>query len=213
MTKALEKFVNNLSEAERSFYVSSGRVHFTRGQEHVSFDITKCSPSDIARDLVGLIVVCNAMADLSRKLKREPSVEEVADEADDNAYEFGREIATKALHMGASDFRAIVNNLFPGLDKEAPKDKEDLDESMINEGFRVPDNELKMERLVRWYDSENDRIMHGQIVSVSATNVKVNDGKFGTDRVFTVDPDKIMRVSEPPKKEGQKPKVVWTRGL
>ena len=77
----LKKFVEPLIEAERSFYVSGNRVHFTRGQEHVSFDITRTGPTDVAYELIGYIMVVNAMADLTRKLHREPSLEELADEA------------------------------------------------------------------------------------------------------------------------------------
>lgn len=204
----ISPFLNALLEAERSFYVSGNRVHFTRGQEHVSFDITKLDPYDIAHDLVAKILVVNAMAGLSKKLKREPSYEELADEADENAFGFGQEIAQRALHMGASDFRAVAQDLFPGLAKEAPKD---IEES-LTEGFHVPDDELKMGRIVRWYDDSQDRLMFGTIVNVSATSVQVSDGKFKTDKTYTVKPDYIVRVSEEHPKT-KKVKVVWSRTL
>lgn len=203
----LSKYIQHVTEAERSFYVSGNRVRFTRGQEHVSLDITKTSPSDVAKEIVGKIMVVNAMADLQRELKREPSYEELAEKADEDAYSFAQKIAQHALHMGASDFRSIAEDLFPGLAKEAPKE---VDEA-LHEGFHVPDNELKMGRLVRWYDSESDKLMFGQITNVTAHNVSVNDGKFGTDKVFTVVPDTIVRVSEAPRKEGAAPKIVWKR--
>jgi hypothetical protein len=209
MKTTLQKYIEQLSEAERSFYVSGNRVHFTRGQEHVSLDITRSSPSDVAAEIIGKICAVNAMADLSRKLKREPSIEELADEADEHAHDFADMVRRKVLHMGASDFKKIIEDLFPGLDKEAPKD---LDEQ-LEEGFHVPENELKMGRFIRWYDSESDKLMHGQIVNVSAHNVTVNDGKFKTDKTFTVVPDKIIKVMEAPKKEGKEMKVVWSRGL
>lgn len=206
MKNTLSKY---LSEGTRSFYVSGNRVHFTRGQEHVSIDITKSGPSDVAYDVVAQIVLVNAMADLQRTLKREPSYEELADKADEEAHGFADEVRRRALHMGASDFRRIAEELFPGLAKEAPKS---VEESLV-EGFRVPDDELKIGRHVRWYDDSQDRLMFGRIVNVSARNVTVNDGKFGTDKTYVVDPEKIVKVSEDPKRGGKELKVVWTRSL
>lgn len=208
MTSPLQKFIATLSEAERSFYVSGNRVHFTRGQEHVSIDITRTGPTDLAHEVIARIVLVDAMAELSKELKREPSFEELADKADEEAYGWAMDAARRALHMGASDFRRVAEDLFPGLAKEAPKEVEES----LQEGFRVPDNELKIGRHVRWYDDSQDRLMFGRITNVSATSVTVNDGKFGTDKTFTVNPDKIVKVSEDAPRGG-KMKVVWSRGL
>lgn len=210
MTSPLQKFIATLSEAERSFYISGNRVHFTRGQEHVSIDITRTGPSDIAHEVIARIVLVNAMVDLSKELKREPSFEELADKADEEAYGWAMDAARRALHMGASDFRRVAEDLFPGLAKEAPKD--DVNEA-LEEGFRVPDNELKIGRHVRWYDDSQDRLMFGRITNVSSSTVTVNDGKFGTDKTFSVSPDKIVKVSEDAPRGGKTLKVVWTRGL
>lgn len=203
----LERFISGLNEGDRTFYVSGNRLHFTRGQEHFSVDITRADPHDLAHELISRILLCNAMTDLQRKLKREPSLEELADEADENAYSFCTDIATRALHMGASDFRRIAQDLFPGVAKEAPKE---VDES-LQEGFHVPENELKMGRTVRWYDDSQDRIMFGRIVNVSAHSVTVNDGKFNSDKTFTVKFDYIIRVTEDAPRGGKTPKVIWSR--
>lgn len=208
MTSPLQKFVTDLLEAERSFHISGNRVHFSRGQEHVSVDITRTSPRDLAYEVISRIMLIDAMLALSKELKREPSFEELADKADEEAYHWTMQAARHALHMGASDFRRVAEELFPGLAKEAPKA---VDES-LQEGFRVPDNELKLGRHVRWYDDSQDRLMFGRITNVSATSVTVNDGKFATDKTFTVTPDKIVKVSEDAPR-GKTLKVVWTRGL
>lgn len=209
MTNPLQKIIANLSEAERSFYISGNKVHFTRGQEHVSVDVTKASPRDLAHDVVSRIVLVDAMLELSKELKREPSLEELADRADENAHSWSMDMARRALHMGASDFFRVAEDLFPGLAKEAPKEANES----LSEGFRVPENELKLGRHVRWYDDSQDRIMFGRIVNVNATSVVVNDGKFGTDKTYTVNPDKIVKVSEDAPRGGKTMKVVWTRGL
>lgn len=209
MTSPLQKFIATLSEAERSFYISGNRVHFTRGQEHVSIDITRTGPSDLAHEVIARIVLADAMVELSKELKREPAYDELADKADEEAYGWSMDAARRALHMGASDFRRIAEDLFPGLAKEAPKEVEES----LQEGFRVPDNELKIGRHVRWYDDSQDRLMFGRITNVSASSVTVNDGKFGTDKTFIVNPDKIVKVSEDAPRGGKTMKVVWSRGL
>ena len=209
MTNPLQKIIAALSEAERSFHVSGNRLHFTRGQEHVSIDITRTGPRDLAHEVIARIVLVDAMLTLTKELKREPSYEELADRADEEAYGWSMEVARRALHMGASDFRHVAEDLFPGLTKEAPKA---VDES-LQEGFRVPDDELKMGRHVRWYDDSQDRLMFGRIVNVSASSVTVNDGKFSTDKTYTVTPDKIIKVSEDAPRGGKTMKVVWTRGV
>lgn len=204
---SLQRFVSNLAEGDRTFYVSGNKVHFTRGQEHFSVDITRASPYDFAHDLISRIVLVNAMASLQRELKREPSLEELADRADEEAYGWAQEAAQRALHMGASDFRKVAAELFPGVAKEAPKEVEEA----LQEGFHVPENELKMGRMVRWYDDSQDRIMFGRIVNVGAHSVQVNDGKFNTDKTYTVKFDFIMKVSEDAPRGGKHPKVIWTR--
>lgn len=207
--KTLEQYITDvqLDEGERSFYVSGGKVHFTRGQEHVSVDIVKHGPREIAYDVIAPIVLCGAMVDLQRKLKREPSLEELAEEADDAAHSFAVQVARYALHMGASDFRKIAEDLFPGVAKEPPKETNES----LQEGFHVPENELKIERKVKWYDPSKDRFMHGIITNVSATNVTVNDGKFGSNETFTVSPDLIIKIWEVQKKNGKEPKLLWSR--
>lgn len=203
----LERFISNLTEGDRTFYVSGNKLHFTRGQEHFSIDITRTDPYDLAHELISRIVLCNAMVDLQKSLKREPSLEELADKADEDAYEFCRDIAQRALHMGASDFRNVAQGLFPGVPKEAPKEVEES----LREGFHVPENELKMGRTVRWYDDSQDRIMFGRIVNVGAQSVQVSDGKFNTDKTFAVKFDYILKVTEDAPRGGKHPKVVWTR--
>lgn len=209
--KTLEQYITDvqLTEGERSFYVSGNKVRFTRGQEHVSVDITKGSARDLATEVVAPVVLVEAMTELHRKLKREPSYEELAEEADDLAHSFAVQIARHALHMGASDFRKIAEELFPGLAKEAPK--EEVDES-LQEGFHVPDNELKMERRVKWYDPSKDRFMSGNIVNVTAHNVTVNDAKFGSNETFKVTPDLIIKVWEKANAKGKEGKLLWSRG-
>lgn len=209
MTSPLQKFITDLTEAERSFHISGNRVHFTRGQEHVSIDITRTGPRDLAYEVISRIVLIDAMLTLTKELKREPSYEELADKADEEAYSWSMDAARRALHMGASDFHRVAERLFPGLAKEAPKA---VDES-LQEGFRVPDNELKIGRHVRWYDDSQDRLMFGRITNVSASSVTVNDGKFGTEKTFTVSPDKIVKVSEDAPRGGKTLKVVWARSL
>lgn len=201
----LERFIKNLAEGDRTFYVSSNKLHFTRGQEHYSVDITRADPYNLAHDLISRIVLCNAMIELQRSLKREPSLEELADKADEDAYDFCRDLAQRALHMGASDFRKVAESLFPGVSKEAPKNES------LQEGFHVPENELKMGRIVRWYDDSQDRIMFGRIVNVGAQSVQVSDEKFGSDKTFAVKFDYIMKVSEDAPRGGKTPKVIWTR--
>ena len=207
--KTLEQYITDvqLTEGERSYYVSGNKVHFTRGQEHVSVDIVKSGPRDLAEQVVAPVVLVDAMTELTRKLKREPSYEELAEEADDLAHSFAMQVARHALHMGASDFRKIAEELFPGLAKEAPKE---LDED-LQEGFHVPDNELKMERRIKWYDPAKDRFMHGSIVNVTAHNVTANDGKFGSNETFKVTPDLIIKVWEKANAKGKEGKLLWSR--
>ena len=179
---------NFLLEATRSFYVKGNRVIFTRGQEHISTDITRCGPRELA-ELIATICIVNAFADLSRK-GNEPSTEEVAEEANLSAYDFGKEAARHALHMGKSDFIKIIKDLLPGLEDSAK-----LEEAMkVKTQEELLENELKMGRSVTWYNSKTDQIMTGNIVSLKRDCVKVTDTKFDTDEIFEVKLKDIRKV-------------------
>jgi hypothetical protein len=109
-----------LQEATRSFYIAKNRVNFTHGEEHAFVDITKASPQDIAGDIISPIMLCWAMCELSKKLGREPSYEELGEWADDNARDFAAKVESAALHMSVGDHARRAKVLFPGLQAKPP---------------------------------------------------------------------------------------------